>query len=776
MKKFVQYFIGFGLAFLVFAAILVSENARFDLLQKVKNPFLESQRLTKEIIITKEDSNRKIFTPEGELWIFFPESKIDFKDGNREILQGEIFLSSYFINYKNYLPDSKNGFSLKNFTLVPGWVKIGPLILNASGSNIFVIRDSVKNQSEIYAFSHSVEVFFEGLNYPFVIPSGMKATIKEKIITPKTQSLFYSKLKKDFKLEPFLLSDLKQEGDTPEEKFKMSLEQLENLKIQITNFALIEPETWFHSSQDNFVNNLVAIIQNIQNNFAIGLSPDVRDKRSFQKLIDPFVKSHIFIKNRKISLATESLEEFGKSLQNPDWKRILNRNISLENQWNNFIQAHQAWLKIITPGSNEELFVDFWFKQNSNSFFDEIVKTFSNAENLLSNNYLRKAKNEFLKLNTNLKKVSPTPEQSFQITKMRRLFIEILQKESFFQTEDMFDLYKFFIELELENHLEPEFIDEIRLESSQDLLWFLSTFLEDKTKIGISKIIIQTYKMLDTDEVVKKLGRDIFTPEESELINLITLIGNTGLTKEELDAIKLAKKYEEELDEQITELQQRKDQPDTSEEELSTQIMNAKDLKRAFDDQGIDTSSMNFKTNREEGFTEFSEGKWRKISISGIFDFTTQFFKTIQAGDSFQEQIPIRFITGFLNKISDEKITALPEEDLSENKIFISQTTPRSILERKLVQELFSLKGFSISREDIEIIDGEMNLFLIKKASLDTKHKFNFTYDRLGNSVKNITTQLDKSNVDWGSKVFELENLAETLRQEIKVLTEKKQY
>ena len=776
MKKFIQYLIGFGLAFLVFAAILVSENSRFDLLQKVKNPFLESQRLTEEIIIPKEESSRKIFTPEGEFWIFFPESKIDFKDGNREIIQGEIFLSSYFINYKSYLPDPKNGFSLKDFTPVPGWLKIGPLVLNASGSNIFVVRDSIKNQSEIYAFSNSVEVFFEGLNYPFVIPSGMKATIKEKIITPKTQSLFYSKLKKDFRMEPFLLSDLEQEDNPSEKKFKTSLEQLEDLKIQITNFALIEPETWLNSSQDNFFNSLITIIQNIQNNFAIGLSPDVRDKRSFQKLISPFVKSHFFIKNRKISLAKKSLEEFEKSLRNPDWKRILNRNIPLENQWNNFIQAHQAWLKIIIPGSNEEILVNFWFKQSSNSFFDEIIKTFSNAENLLSNNYLRKAKNEFSKLNTSLKKVNLTPEQSFRITKMRRLFVEILKRESFFQTEELFNLYKLFIELELKNHLEIEFLDEVRLESSQDLLWFLSTFLEDKTKIEISKIILQTYKILETDEVVKKLGRDIFTPEESELINLITLIGNTGLTKEELDTIKLAKKYEEELDERITEIQQKQDQPDTSENKISTQIMNAKDLKRAFADQGIDTSKMNFKTNREEGFTEFSEGKWRKVSISGIFDFTTQFFKTIQAGDSFQEQIPLRFITGFLNKVSDKKITSLPEEDLSENKIFISQTTPRSILERKLVQELFSLKGFSISREDIKIIDGEIKVFLIKKAILNRVHKFNFTYDRSDNSVKNVTTKIGKSNVDWGSRIFELENLAETLKQEIEVLSEKKQY
>lgn len=776
MKKFIQYLIGFGLAFLVFAAILVSESTRFDLLQKVKNPFLESQQLNKEIIISKDEPIRKIFTPEGELWIFFPESKANFQDRNREIIQGEIFLSSYFTNYESHLPDSKNGFSLENFILTSGWLKIGPLVLNASGSNIFVIRDSIKNQSEIYVFSHSIEIFSEGIKHPFVVPSGMKVTIKEKTITPKIESLFYSKLKKDFRMEPFHLSNLEEKDDTPEKKLKMSLEQLDNLKIKITDFAIIEPETWVHSSQDNFFNTLITIIQNIQNNFAIGISPDIQDKRSFQKLVSPFIKSHFFIKNRKISLAKKSLEEFEKSLQSSDWKRILNHNIPLKIKWDNFIQAHKAWLKIITSGSTEEILVDFWFKQNSNNFFDKIIRTFSNAENFLSNNYLRKAKNEFVKLHTNFKKAKTTPEQSFQITKMRRLFVEILKKESFFQTEEMFDLYKFLIELELKNHLETEFLDEIRLESSQDLLWFLNSFLEDKTKIEISKIILQTYKILETDKVIEKLGRDIFTPEESELIKLITLIGNTGLTKKELDAIKSAKEYEEELDERITEIQQRKDQPDNSENNISTQIMNAKDLKRVFDDQGVDTSNMNFKTNRAEGFTEFSEGKWRNTSVSGIFDFTTQFFKTIQAGNALQEQLHLRFITGFLNKVSIKKIDSISEENTSENKIFISQTTPRSILERKLVQELFSLKGFTISRNDIKIIDDEMKIFMIKKAILNKHYKFDFIYDRSDDSIKNITTQLGKINIDWGNKIFKLENLVETLTQEIEILTEKKQY
>ncbi|MCF7830818.1 hypothetical protein K9M41_02385 [Candidatus Gracilibacteria bacterium] len=768
MKKFIQYLLGFGLAFLVFASIIVSENTRFDLLQKVKNPFLESKNLTKELTISSTEKEQEIFTKDGELWIFYPNSKTDFSNKNREVIQGEVFLSSYFINYASYLPTQEEGFSIKNFPLVPGWLKVGPLILNTSDSNLLVSRDNIKSWTDIYVFGHSVEVFFDGANRPFVIPANMKVTVRENLINEKTRVLFYSKLKKDLQMAPFTISST--EVDSLENKLSQSLKKLDIWKEKITKFALTEPETWIRSHQDNFATRLIEGVESIQNNFAIGLDPVIKEKRGFRKLVKPLVKTHFFIKNRKTTLAKNSLAEFETSMKSSAWKKSFDQNTEIKNKWENFIQAHKAWLKMILPGSAEELLVDFWFEQNSQNSFDKIIKTFSDAENLFSNRYFRKAKNEFLRLNDYLKNISLTPEQTFQITKMRRLFVEIIKREEFFQDEEMFKLHRFLIDLELENHTEQELLDEIRLESSQDLLWFLNTFLEDKTKIEVSKVMLRTYKMLEVNKVMERLGRDIFTPEESELIKLVTLIGNTGLSKEELDAIKEAKEYQEELNDRITEIQQQNDSTEGSSE--TSQIINAKYLKNFLTEKGIDTSEMNFQTNREEGTTSFSKGKWHGHLVSGTFDFTTQFFKSIQVGNESQNQINLRFLEGFLNKIPEEN-KIFPEK-IEEDVAVISQTTSRSILERKLVQELFILKGFSISRDKVEIINREMTTFHIKEASFDHKFKLDFVYDRSTDSVTNITTKAGKTNVDFGSRTIPLEDLSNVLQEELEALLSKK--
>lgn len=772
MKKFIEYFLAFGIAFMVFAAMVISENAQFQILSKVENPF-EKAEIVDGIMETTSEK-KEVFTPSAELFVLHPESKIDLSSKHREVLSGEVFTSFYLMNDQAYqkaesaLP-LQNIFWDKDFSPTVGQLQVGPLTIHAPGSNLFIIRDPEEQKSEIYVSGHSAEIFFDGASHPFVIPAGMYVSVKENLVNKKTASLFHSKLKKEWRLRPFSFP-VTPEGSAPEDKFLRGIKELRIWENRIREFALNAPESWRITHKDSWGTKILESVRNIQNKFALGLPQEVKDQRDFNNLLQPFVKTHFLIKDRKKLLATRTITDFGKSLDDLAWKTILKRNPKINESWSTFFQAHTAWLRTIFPGDPEEVFIDFWLERFSQESFKKIEKTFSNAELLFSNQSYQKANEEFIKLQKMIEEIEISKDHSFELTKIRRLFVEILRNEVFFQSEEMFDFYRTLIGKEVILQSGSELQDEIRLESAQDILFFLNTFLEDRSKINISRILLKAYSALDVDDVVARMGRDIFTEEESELITFISMIGNAGITQQELDAIKNAKAYQDELDERIKKLQAQKEEDDPQKEETlhtSAGIQNAKDLKNFFEENNVNTQKMTFKTIRAENLTQFAQGSFNRKNIEGEFQYDTQLFSVLTVGKSTKESLHTRFFSGFLAQEKDE---VLPETINTKPDIFISQTTPRAILERKLIQELLELEGFSISLDKIEILDETMQKIKIHNATLANKYDAKFFFLRDSEKITQVILSFGKSKIDFGEKEFPVTNSGNILTQEMEKL------
>lgn len=780
MKKFIEYFLASGIAFMVFATMLIAENTQFQALSRVQNPFESAEKLDQIVEIENNQGAKEIFTPSAEMFILEPGSRIDFSEKKRAIMHGKVFASFYLINDEDYrrAENALRGseiFKIQDFSPAVGQIQIGPILVKAPGSTLFIVRDEDAQRSQLYVFGHSVELFFDGIQHPFIIPSGMSVDIRENLITEKTASLFHSKLKKEFRMKPFSLSLTPSlENITDEEKMAQGLRVTKIWEDKIRNFALNAPESWRIQHKDSWGTNMLQNVTQFQDKFAWGLSQKTKDKRKFEELLRPFVKAHFFIKDRKKLLAERAIQEFEKSLDSFIWKDILNRDEEIRSQWDIFLRAHTAWIRTVFPGDMEEVFSDFWLDYFSKDSFKKIEKSFSNAELLFSNHSYRKANEEFVKLRELLDTFDIEEINRFEITKIRRLLVEIIRNEPFFQTEDMFDFYRLLITKEILLHeADPDFQDEIKLESAQDILSFLNNFLEDRSKINISRILLKGYESLHIDEVVIRLGREVFTPEENELIEFIALIGNAGMTQEELDAIKNAKTYQDELDARIQELQNQRKQnipnETTGEDTLHTVagIQNAKQLKSFLEESGIQTSSMIFKTIREEKRTEFSSGRWKGLAVSGDFQYSTQFFGTFQVGLIKNENLHSRFLVGFLKQIEKDKETVETPEN---QEIFVSQTTPRSILERKLVQESLELEGFIVSLDDIKIIDPEMKIMSVQKAAINKKYNVTFMFLRESQILSEVTVTLGKSKIDFRSETFPVQGAASILISKIENL------
>ena len=392
--RFWQYIVGTGLALLAFATVLVSENAQFNLQTGLENPFSQTEELTSRVTLSSKDKTLDVFTPDGEFIRIFPGSDVDFSDGKREVIAGEVFLSGSFLNRESVMPTKKETvFLFENFTASSGQVRVGPVMVQYPKARIFVSRNAEEQRSQIYAVGHSVEVWFAGAMQPFVLPSGMKINLREQLIGPRTASLFYSKQKKEFDLRAFELSlDVAEETDSPEHKISLALQAQSQWGKKMGGYALRLPETWIQARSETMFGKLIRGLQKIQARYSIGFPKRKETILAFKELVEPLVQANQLVSEQKKALAAEALARFDVSLKNPRWKQALNGNADLQKEWNTFARAQKAWLQAITPDAPAYVFTEFWSKSEQTDAVGELEKAFSNIEALVANRFFQKAR------------------------------------------------------------------------------------------------------------------------------------------------------------------------------------------------------------------------------------------------------------------------------------------------------------------------------------------------------------------------------------------------
>ncbi|MCF7906251.1 hypothetical protein K9L63_03645, partial [Candidatus Gracilibacteria bacterium] len=428
----------------------------------------------------------------------------------------------------------------------------------------------------------------------------------------------------------------------------------------------------------------------------------------------------------------------------------------------------------ILPEKTNAVFFDFWRERKARTPLEKLQLTFLNIEKFLFQSSFDQAESERDEFEAILHSLSLKEAEVYQLIEIRRVLSKMLLQEISLQNEEWFKTYALLVQKEREffetQEEEQEDANTFKREVAHEILSFLQKFLEDRTKIDVSEVILSVYRNLHMDELADREGQDIFTPEENELIHLISLIGNTGLTKEELDAIKLARESQTELSERISELeaQTKQDTADTSANEREiTSIANAKYLKDLFQKNGIITAQMDFETIREQGITRFSKGEFQGLPVSGVFQYTTQLFERVEVGETSTEQIHERFLNGFLNQI--ENSLAQKQSDTSDNAsgngIFISQTTPQAILQRKFIQELLTAEEVTVSRQNIQILDMEMQRFHVSNAEIQ-KHKIEFIYDRETHKAYNTSLQVGATTLLLGGEGISFEDILTRIEEE----------
>ncbi len=766
-----SYFSAFSLAMIIFFGIYVSENEQFELISSLKNPF-ESALDFQESGTIETKIPRDVFTKNGEFFRLYPGTTFDFKEKNRKIDSGEAFLSALFVDNSFFEINDFNiekGFIQSENVLKTGQINVGPAFINFPGATIFVSRNIQQEKIELYVYGHSVDLFFEGFKYPFVIPAGMKVEIHEKLLSEKTAKLYYSKLKKEFRMSSYNLLD----NNNPHiDKINQTIDWQKEWGNRLYNFSINTPKSWIRWKQDNLFGRFIKNFKNFQIKFAFGISEKKKADFQFQNFIEPFFNANNYVLEGEKGAARKELSNFKTIISGNDWNDFMEKNNERSANWEIFSKVQKAWLRTVFTGAMQDVFIEFWESIQEVTNLQKIKGSIFTIEDYIFNNQFKAIQQELFLLKKTLEVTEFNEEDSFEVTKIRRILLGTLKNNFSFQEKESFEVYSMFIEKELSNYEKTEIKQEIRLENGQDLLFFLSDFLRTKADIEIVNILLHSYQKLNIQKIAQKMGRQIFTEKELEIIEIIKLIGETGVSEKDLQKIRDHVEYQRNFNNLIFNFREEKnDIIEETPKRNENLIINVKNLKNFFIELGINTNGMIFKTNRTpNGNLEkalFSEGVFNNKKVSGIFKFQTQLFDLIQVGEHTNKLLNSQFLSNFLTNVELQNINK-QEQERTKNKIFISQTTTKAILKRELVREIFSAKKLYLSRDDIKALDLELNNFEIKEAFWQENIKLSFSYNFSTKKIRNASIEKGVIKIDFSNQSINLEQFIPEIKKELK--------
>lgn len=720
--KFWQYVVGGLLALLVFSAILIADNMQFA----QRNSF--SQNPFSLVGTSHADFGGEIqFLPSGEMVWIDEGAEVLVTENKRELRQGTIVLGGTF-------------FETPEDTEITNRLWFGDIRLETNAASALVHLDS-EGMATILSGGGALDLFFEGKNMPFVMPAHSELTldIQENITVDPAIDYFAIK-------EKFSVASLSSgEWGT---KLWQAEQALANWRAQFGHFAWNLPSLW-ETQNGVFLSFLERVSPT--------LPAEKTAIRAFQEATLPLQKAR---ENGEDSSTNLLLENFKKNILNSaSWESILQKSEQAQKEWTWFEFAQKFWLPVVSPDAHEQKFSVLW-KDDTDSLSEKI-----RAINLLSHNerWLRAEKklNEFASQFT---ATEFTDEDMWELIGFRRAMTNILQRFPVYRSIENFRLWTTLVRTE-QKYLSPEVRQTLTLEVAHDILPFVAEFISKENDAAIT----QHLNALWIELSISDTNPMIFSSEERTTIQLIELVGVSGMTPEQAQKAQIQKQQREEIADQLEALLE--ENPD--EEIVDMGISNAKKLWEFLTSEQIDIDISAFRTTRTETelttrFANIAEGK-RKIE--GVFDYHTQKFIMLTLGEETTSDLSAHRLGRWIKNIGGkfESDSLIAEED-TEEMTEIIQTTPQAILSRKLVQELLKSLGIDAKREQIEMLDESYQKSSISRVQYKGA-QLNMEYDLLRQIFSNISLQREGTVVSHagGETPERLKNILNQLEETLPV-------
>lgn len=696
--KFWQYVLGGLLALLVFSAVLIADNMQFS----ERNSF--SQNPFSLVGTSHADFGGEIqFLPSGEMIWIDEGTELLVTEKKRELQQGSIVLGGTF-------------FETAEDTEITNQLWFGVIRLETNATSALVHVDS-EGMATILSGGGTLHLFFEGVNRPFVMPAHSQVLVDSRENITLDPVVDYFALQKEFSL-----LSLPSSGEWVT-KLWQSEQALANWRTQFGHFAWDLPYLW-ESQNGVFLDFLEKITPK--------LPAEKTATRDFQEITIPLQEARDNIEDVSTK---ELLENFKKNiLHQAPWEKMLLKSEQSQKEWTWFEFAQKFWLPVVSPDANEQKFSVLW-KDNTDSLSEKI-----RAINLLSHNerWLRAEKklNEFAVL---FSTTEFTDEDVSELIEFRRAITNILQRFPVYQSIDNFRLWTKLVRVEQE-HLSPETRQKLTLEVAHDILPFVAEFISKENDASIT----QHLNTLWIDLAISDTSSMIFSSEERTTIQLIEIVGVSGMTPEQARKVQAQDTQREDIADQLEALLE-----ETPEEEVVDMgISNAKKLWEFLASEHIDIDISSFRTTRTEMelTTRFANTAEGKRKIEGVFDYHVQKFIVLTLGEETISDLSAHRLGRWIKNIGGkfESDSLVMEEVGVETEIL--QTTPQAILSRKLVQELLKSLEIDAKREKIEMLDESYQKSFISGIQYNGT-QLSMEYDLLRQRFSHISLQREENIV-----------------------------
>lgn len=838
--KYTKLLIGFGLALAVFVGVFYSHQSRYNLFSSLVNPLdfsefsgvLNLSEEDPEKVLKYKNGEFLILYPGSEMEI--TKEKKELKAGGgffsaaltsveilEQYLPADIYLrdksfgsgiggnsfsrgggvaaltvgspewieqmlsaeSGGAINgldlLNNFNEDPSQGsFSRvkKEYDYVPARVNVGNLEVHYPYSGVYIDRPAGENKTVIYALGGGVKIYFPGAFEPFLIPSHYRVTILDIMISEKTAQLYYTKLQKSFRLEPFdiLIPSLDGnvvEQEPPMNRMATAWKRQEEWRAEMTKYAFAAHSTLVSSTRQTAIQPVIDLVSQAQEKFAVGYPEEKKDEGFYQETLEPFVKFINKLNYEGDIAIPSSLLSFHSTLKSEKWTRLMAEYEDIKESWNAFYVSHQAAIRKIDSNDKYYIFFDYWNDLSQINTFDKIQKLFLEAQllDLMGKKY--EAKVHYDRIAETLKTKSIPSSAKGDVTNLRRGFGKVLRSSTFYQTIDLFSVFKILTQLEFDFYKNNnEIHQEIRLEVARDALAFLNNFVEKGSNVEESNLLLEVYKSMGVKEIQEKLNRDIFSEKEMEMITFIDLLGTSRITREEIDRIKETLAIQEELRQIDEELGIIEDVEPVIIKDPNL-IENSEDLKRFFSDQELDTYKIIVTTLSSDELS-FRNLFYKKQTLTGTFNINRQEFVRIRTGILSQENIRRNLFSSFLKEIDFLEEKAAREADRTTNTNTgntnnISQNDRIALSYRQRVLNLVRRYNIQLNLSDVLVLDKELSEFSIKNASLKMDDKaeqkvsfiFNLTTESLTDLVLGDSSGMP---INQTIKINDLKNFIES--------------
>ncbi len=660
----------------------------------------------------------EIWDTNGELFEKL-DNNTDWNQNERMLNNGTLIWSTYFSNPEKSIhtfPFLQSQSSIGKNEIFVGKIRIrnpkSTLVIQKQEHSISIVNEG-----------QSIELLFDGIQEPFIVPSGMNVLINERFISERTGILFYSKLKKLLRLRP----------NTTEPEL-LALAQPTQKRIQerrnlVSEFIQQSKEGIFYQT----ISQNIESIQSLQKN-AVGLSQSEKNEDAFFKSIKPFFVFLNALQEGDFETAQTQKSMFESTENQLILKDALNNLPKYKDMWETYQHIYKFWRASLNPSN--ELYMFFYSDEN-------ISTLWNTAEVFIFEKQWNEAKESIINIkkmietNPQLKKTIPT--QTY--TRIRRLLSENLQLHTQLQNEDTFETHKILIETELdtENHLEKR--QELILENGKDIMVFIEKSIAARMHTIPLSTLMQSYRILNIDSIEADLKITIFTQTERDIIQIIKKIGDGNINTESIQRIK---EQEEEQKNYTIGGERIIPQIETVPKHIGG-INNTDDLFTFLEKNGWETNTMQIKEiDGANPSVEFSQAKKGTISLSGQFYYKSQVFTNIKEDNTLIHIRGAQTIQPLiLEKFWNNQTNTSSTEPSSIN-IRIPQETQQALQVKNNIIQLFNAYGLRINKSHIEITNWEYTQFKIQDV-IHRESRIHFLFNKESEQLSDITILLNRA-------------------------------